>query len=247
MTRPPRPSRRTAGMLPVSPRRHALGPAPTVSGAAGRDELDDLLVVHRPRVDLGDHLAQVQDRDVVGDREDVVEVVADQDDREPLLGEAAHQLEDLLGLGHAQRRGRLVQDDQLGVPQHGAGDGHGLPLPTGQARDDLPYRLDRAHGQAREGLDRALLHGGLVQHARVWVSSRPRYMLWTMSRLSHSARSWYTTSMPRSLAWRGLVTVTGCPSNVYVPESKAWMPAMPLISVLLPAPLSPTSAVTWPG
>ena len=29
--------------------------------------------------------------------------------------------------------------------------------------------------------------------------------------------------------------------------SKAWMPAMPLIRVLLPAPLSPTSAVTWPG
>ena len=45
----------------------------------------------------------------------------------------------------------------------------------------------------------------------------------------------------------GAVDVTGWPSKVYSPSSKAWMPAMPLIRVLLPAPLSPTSAVTSPG
>src|SRR3954469_3288258 len=53
--------------------------------------------------------------------------------------------------------------------------------------------------------------------------------------------------MPRSLASLGPCTVTGRPSKVYSPSSKAWMPAMPLIRVLLPAPLSPTRAVTWPG
>src|SRR4051794_23341470 len=53
--------------------------------------------------------------------------------------------------------------------------------------------------------------------------------------------------MPRSLASLGPCTLTGLPSNSYSPSSKAWMPAMPLIRVLLPAPLSPTSAVTLPG
>src|SRR6478735_4587432 len=53
--------------------------------------------------------------------------------------------------------------------------------------------------------------------------------------------------MPRALLSFGLCTVTGLPSKVYSPASKLWMPAMPLIRVLLPAPLSPTNAVTRPG
>ena len=52
---------------------------------------------------------------------------------------------------------------------------------------------------------------------------------------------------PERVGLRGLWTVTGSPSKRYSPLSKAWMPAMPLIRVLLPAPLSPTSAVTLPG
>ena len=67
--------------------------------------------------------------------EDVVEVVADQDDAEAAVGQPADQAQHLLGLGDAQRGGRLVEDDELGVPQHGAGDGDGLPLATGQAGD----------------------------------------------------------------------------------------------------------------
>src|SRR4051794_36619659 len=53
--------------------------------------------------------------------------------------------------------------------------------------------------------------------------------------------------MPRALASLGPCTFTGWPAKKYSPSSKAWMPAMPLMRVLLPAPLSPTSAVTWPG
>ena len=41
------------------------------------------------------------------------------------------------------------------------------------------------------------------------VFSRPRNMFCTMSRLSQSARSWYTISMPSADASRGLWTVTG--------------------------------------
>ena len=87
-------------------------------------------------VDLGDHLAQVEDRDVVGDAETSLRLWLIRTTAEAAVGEPADQVEDLLGLGHAERGGRLVQDDQLGVPQHGPGDGHGLPLATGQAGDD---------------------------------------------------------------------------------------------------------------
>src|SRR5215212_8773730 len=40
---------------------------------------------------------------------------------------------------------------------------------------------------------------------------------------------------------------TGCPSKRTSPLSTGWMPAMHLMSVDLPAPLSPTRAMTSPG
>ncbi len=53
----------------------------------------------------------------------------------------------------------------------------------------------------------------LSSRMRPLVRSRPRNMFWTMSRLSHSARSWYTISIPSALASRGEWTATGLPSN----------------------------------
>ena len=50
---------------------------------------------------------------------------------------------------------------------------------------------------------------------------------------------------PRDSAARG--SETGSPSNRNSPESILWIPATHLIIVDLPAPLSPTSAVTSPG
>src|SRR5689334_5172630 len=78
-------------------------------------------------------------------------------------------------------------------------------------------------------------------------TSRPRNMFWTTSRLSHSARSWYTTSIPSLDASFGLLTWTGFPSKMISPLSGAWMPATVLTRVDLPAPLSPTSAMTSPA
>ena len=43
-----------------------------------------------------------------------------------------------------------------------------------------------------------------------------------MSRLSQSARSWYTTSMPSALACLGAVTCTWAPSNSVLPGVE-WM------------------------
>jgi hypothetical protein len=82
----------------------------------------------------------------------------------PAVGEPADQPQHLLGLCDAERRGGLVEDDELGVPQYGAGDRDGLPLATGQAGDLLADAADRTDREAGEGLGGPLLHGGLVQH-----------------------------------------------------------------------------------
>ena len=156
----------------VSPVRRLVGPvgavSPSLAGcdALGRtagDELDDLVAGDVGGAHLRGHPAEVQHRDAVGDLEDVVEVVADEHDRQALVREPAHELEHLLGLRDAERRGRLVEDDDLGVPQHRPGDRHGLALTAGQARDLLADRLHRPHRQSREGLLRAPLHRRLVE------------------------------------------------------------------------------------
>src|SRR5579864_1826529 len=77
-------------------------------------------------------------------------------------------------------------------------------------------------------------------------SSRPRYMFWTTSRLSQSARSWYTTSIPSFPASFGPWMCTSWPSNRISPLSGVCVPATHFTSVDFPAPLSPTSAITSP-
>ena len=53
--------------------------------------------------------------------------------------------------------------------------------------------------------------------------------------------------MPSLAASFGPWTVTGSPSQKIWPSSIWWMPATHLVSTVLPAPLSPTSAMTWPA
>ena len=89
--------------------------------------------------------------------------MTDQHDPETLVRESAHQFEHLLGLGHTESGGRLVEDDDTRVPEHRAGDGDGLALTAGQAGDVLPDRGDRPHRETVEGLLRPLLHGVLVE------------------------------------------------------------------------------------
>ncbi len=67
----------------------------------------------RQRLDL---LPAPQHRHPVGDLEHLVQLVADEDDRHPLLRERAEDLEQLLGLLGGQDGGRLVQDEDVGVP-----------------------------------------------------------------------------------------------------------------------------------
>ena len=133
--------------------------------APGSDRLDDLLLVRVGAPVLADVAAQAQHGDAVGDREDVAEIVRDEDDREPLLREPLDELEHLMGLRDAERRGRLVEDHELRVPHHGLGDRDGLPLATREGGDVLAVRPDRGDREAAERLARAALHRRLVEAA----------------------------------------------------------------------------------
>src|SRR3954470_13784686 len=134
-----------------------------VAGATCGDELHHAAVVDLRRRDVGRDPAEVQGGDPVGDLEDVHHVVRDEQDPESAVGEPAHQVEHLAGLGDAEGGGRLVEEHHLGVPQHRLGDRHGLSLATREAGHGLPDRLHRPHGQRREGLAGLLLHRVLVQ------------------------------------------------------------------------------------
>src|SRR6185312_953627 len=132
-------------------------------GARGHQVDDRLAVVLGQRPDR-DHMAQAQYRYPVGDGLDVVQVVRDDEDRDALVPEPADEVEHDPGLGDAQGGRGLVQDDQLGLAQHGPGHRDGLALAAGQRPDRLPDRPDRHHGQVGQRALGLLLHRGLVQH-----------------------------------------------------------------------------------
>ena len=76
--------------------------------------------------------AEAQDDDPVGDLEDVGEVVADHDDAEAALAQAPDQLQHLLGLRHAERRRRLVEQHDLAARRAASG----RPRPAGAGRPE---------------------------------------------------------------------------------------------------------------
>ena len=139
--------------------------------------------------DLGSDPAEVEGVDAVGDLHDVVHVVRDQHDPNAVIGQAADEVEHLAGLRDAEGRGRLVEEDDLAVPQHCLRDRHCLPLATGEAGDQLADRVDRAYREAGQRLACLAFHLAVGEERAGWIS-RPRNMFWVMSRLSASARSW---------------------------------------------------------
>ena len=68
-----------------------------------------------------------------------------------------------------------------------------------------------------------------------------------MSSAGATARVWNTVSMPASRASTGLLKTTLTPSTRISPSSAVSAPDRHLISVDLPAPLSPMMASTSPG
>ena len=86
-----------------------------------------------------DHLAVTHDRDLVGDPPDLVHLVRDVDDRGALVAEAAKDPEQPVDLLVAQRRGRLVQDDDLRLVRQRPGQLHHLDLRDRQVLGEHPW------------------------------------------------------------------------------------------------------------
>src|SRR4051794_25844608 len=83
----------------------------------GRHEVDDDLEVELRDGTHGDDASEEEHGDAVGHLEHVVHVVGDHQYGQALVGQPAHQVEDVSGLRHTERSGGLVHDHQLGVPQ----------------------------------------------------------------------------------------------------------------------------------
>ena len=101
-----------------------------------------------------DQLAPAQHGDAVGDLEHLVELVADEDDREPLVGQGAEDLEQLARLLGRQHRGRLVEDEDVRLAVERLEDLDALLLPDGDVLDER-IRVDREAERPGE-----LLHPG---------------------------------------------------------------------------------------
>ena len=93
------------------------------------------------------------------------QAVADEDDRLPGVPDPAHQVEDLPRLGHAQRGGRLVHDDDPASPGRRPGDGQRLALAAGERLHRLPHRAQR-DAQVAQIAVRRLPHRLVVDHAQ---------------------------------------------------------------------------------
>ena len=103
--------------------------------AAADHVLDDPAEIDVVGVGLGDQPAVAQHDDPVGDLERLLEVVRDVDDRDAVGGQLAHDPEQHLDLGRAERGRRLVHDQHARVLRERTGDLDDLLLAEPQLAD----------------------------------------------------------------------------------------------------------------
>src|SRR6266851_4912950 len=102
-----------------------------------------------------DQLAQIHEGGEVRDARRLLHVVGDDDDRVFLL-QLVDQLLDLGGRDRIERRARLVEQDDLGLDRHGAGNAEPLLLAAREAEPigaELVLHLVPQRGAAQGGLD----------------------------------------------------------------------------------------------
>ena len=90
--------------------------------------------------------AAIENDQPVGDLVDMGEIVLDVDAGAAGRLDAPDEVDDLAHLGDAQRRGRLVEHDEIGVEMHRAADRDALALAAGEIADG---RIDRDAGAAK--------------------------------------------------------------------------------------------------
>ncbi len=137
---------------PAMARRFQLGPDHQLRQMLGR---------LAPRIAFGDDPAQPHDRRPVAERLDLLQLVADVEDRAALLGQPAQGGEELRHLLRRQHRGRLVHDQQLGILQQAADDLDALAL------------ADREIMHAAVGIERQAIGLGDLDDPRLQAPAQP--------------------------------------------------------------------------
>src|SRR3954471_3196980 len=100
-------------------------------------EAHELLAVDLALAERAEALAPVQDDEAVADRVRVVRVVRDEDHRDAAVARLKDVLEDDARLFDAERRRRLVEDQDARAEVDGARDRHRLALTAGKRPDGL--------------------------------------------------------------------------------------------------------------
>jgi hypothetical protein len=101
-------------------------------------------------------LAAVEQVDVVGQGQGPGDVLLDQEEACPLVGDAAEELEDLVDDLGSEAHGDLVEEHDLGVGDVGAGQGQHLLLAAGQGSGRLAEPFAET-GEGFHGLGQAVL------------------------------------------------------------------------------------------
>src|ERR1041384_2648291 len=90
---------------------------------------------HLALLDIADYLAAIEDDEPVGDLVHVSQVVLDVDTRASTALHSLDEGEHLAHLVHREGRRRLVEDDEIGLEVHRAGDGDPLTLAAREIAD----------------------------------------------------------------------------------------------------------------
>ncbi len=161
------------------------------------------------RQPLGDAAAVAQDRDGVGDGEDLLELVADEDHRATAVAQPTHDGVQVVGLVGGQRGRRLVEQQDAALGGERLGDLDQLHLRDRQLDD----------GRSRSRLTSSSARQRAASSRVAARSTRPR-LRGTSCRAMFSAtekpgtrlRSWCTTPMPAAWACDGPEKESSSPS-----------------------------------
>src|SRR6266536_973295 len=117
-------------------------PAAVSLAAVAHDPADHVVPIDLAQLRLGEVSTVEEGHDPVGDVEDVVHSMADQDHTDAVVLEILDQVEDLADLPDRERGGRLVHDHDLRPERRRSGDRDRLTLAARQLLDQLADALD---------------------------------------------------------------------------------------------------------
>src|SRR5262249_1315794 len=170
----------------------------------------------------------------------------DEHDREALLAQRAQHADPQRDVGGGQRRGRLVEDEQLRIAGQRLGDLDDLAARQRQVADGSE-RVDVADPEPRQGR-----LGALALGAHIDQPPPPRRgddaagvgepIVAATGGAAKPDSPWNPLPIPSRCASAGRRNSTGAPSSSIVPASGRTTPDSTLISVDLPAPFSPSTA-----